>query len=291
MSAVKRFLKHNAGLLPDDPPAWLVWFPETETTSEWHTARRVGQDRRWTLTRRPAWGRASEEPSQRHRNRMRTSTLAAYGEYEPEARPVLILNPEFNLGCIDIDRPASASHAPGVACLWCSTRIAKLTRELNSCYRETSHSERGVHLIGQWNTRAWPPNVNREIARYDCGTTVELFGPGANKQIHLTLNGHNSVGYDLHPPPDARARFAPRWKVVTPAEPERPRDTKRLEGLARHIAASAPGNRNSRFNWAAWRAKQAGYKRTEIQRHLVPAARRVGLTELEIKATLRSALL
>ena len=62
----------------------------------------------------------------------------------------------------------------------------------------------------------------------------------------------------------------------------------RVEGLVRKVAESVPGNRNAVLFWAAMRMFEQGTDRAELDL-LRAAALSVGLTEMEIERTLRSA--
>ncbi|MFI7102867.1 bifunctional DNA primase/polymerase [Streptomyces sp. NPDC050161] len=122
------------------------------------------------------------------------------------------------------------------------------------------------------------------------GTGGYLVGPGS-----LTTHGRYVLAPGTPRTPAAAPRALirlltppPRPGEPAPAAAPHPTSLHPATALVRFVRTSPPGQRNARLFWAACRAHESGLG-TELTGALTVAARRTGLPEREIRATLTSA--
>lgn len=74
------------------------------------------------------------------------------------------------------------------------------------------------------------------------------------------------------------------------AAPPRPPDEHSLAGLVRRVASAVEGERNAVLFWAACRCVERHMNPSEIEALILPAALSAGLTEIEARRTIKSAM-
>lgn len=192
------------------------------------------------------------------------------------------------MAVVDIDgeegarafRELTAFDAEGVL----DTAIAETGRGLHLWYatgrpvRSTKLAEK-LDLKGSGGYVAAPPSV------HPSGSVYTWLSP--------LVNEHGIVS--VSPMPEAilsgllareEAPTAKPWSLTIAGKPLVPDRGGTMDGLARKVAEAADGERNNVVNWAAWRAREHGFTRDEVERALIEAS---SLPAHEVRQTVRSA--
>lgn len=118
--------------------------------------------------------------------------------------------------------------------------------------------------------------------RGDGGFIIFWFGAGFGCHDHTPPQPWPEwLLAELHRPPPA-----PRRPL-----PDRPPDDEHaLAGLARRVASAAEGERNAVLHWAACRCADRRMRLADAEALLIPPATQAGLSQIEIRRTINSAM-
>lgn len=212
--------------------------------------------------------------------------------------------PEFNIGVcckksgllvVDCDMPKDDSTTTGV------DQFHDLCRKYGASWAEATRTYQvSTPSGGRHFYYAWPRDVIASQRSLD--TMIDVRTNGGDKGGYVVGAGSRiPIGWYRVVRQDP-VKPCPQWLVKhVQAPPEQNTYTKadnfdrpyspNFSGLHREITTAREGNRNHVLNWAVFKAVQGNPDLTldQVEHEFTDSARQAGLTDSEIRATIRSA--
>lgn len=230
-------------------------------------------------------------------------------EYATDNAPLIeqwwAFDPEFNIGVsckksgllvVDCDMPKDDSTTTGV------DQFHDLCRKYGASWMETTRTYQvSTPSGGRHFYYAWPSDVIASQRSLD--TMVDVRTNGGEKGGYVVGAGSRISGQGWYR--EVRSdpvKPCPAWLVAHVRAPKEENKFEKADnfdrphspnfaGLHREIQTARQGNRNHVLNWAVYKAVSGNPDMTlaEIEAEFTDSAREAGLTETEIRATIRSA--